>query len=127
MPSDLAKKKAAKKKEAAKARQRSKKPDDLNGEAEQPDTQTNGAESNGEQKTECWEFGDWLLLTMVVNETIVLYYMYWQVLPIWPRSWMNLSWQRQRHGPWQVFLPPTPTALMFTLAACRSPSMVKSF
>lgn len=53
MPSDLAKKKAAKKKEAAKARQRSKKPDELNGEAEQPDAQTNGAESNGERKTEC--------------------------------------------------------------------------
>lgn len=52
MPSDLAKKKAAKKKEAAKARQRSKKPDELNGEAEQPDAPTNGAESNGERKTE---------------------------------------------------------------------------
>ncbi|CAG5896167.1 unnamed protein product [Menidia menidia] len=50
MPSDLAKKKAAKKKEAAKARQRTKKPEDLNeegGEGEQPETQRNGAESNG--------------------------------------------------------------------------------
>lgn len=51
MPSDLAKKKAAKKKEAAKARQRSKKPDEVNGEAEHPDTQQNGAESNGEKRT----------------------------------------------------------------------------
>lgn len=50
MPSDLAKKKAAKKKEAAKARQRSKKPEEVNGEAEYPDTQ-NGAESNGEKRT----------------------------------------------------------------------------
>uniref|UniRef100_A0A672I1H4 ATP-binding cassette sub-family F member 2 n=1 Tax=Salarias fasciatus TaxID=181472 RepID=A0A672I1H4_SALFA len=47
MPSDLAKKKAAKKKEAAKARQRTKKTDELNGEGEQPEAQTNGAESNG--------------------------------------------------------------------------------
>lgn len=48
MPSDLAKKKAAKKKEAAKARQRTKKADELNGEGDQPEAQTNGAESNGE-------------------------------------------------------------------------------
>uniref|UniRef100_A0A7N8XCN0 ATP-binding cassette sub-family F member 2 n=1 Tax=Mastacembelus armatus TaxID=205130 RepID=A0A7N8XCN0_9TELE len=47
MPSDLAKKKAAKKKEAAKARQRTKKPDEVNEESEQPETQRNGAESNG--------------------------------------------------------------------------------
>ncbi|KAG7231191.1 hypothetical protein INR49_012022 [Caranx melampygus] len=47
MPSDLAKKKAAKKKEAAKARQRTKKPDEVNGDSEQPETQRNGAESNG--------------------------------------------------------------------------------
>lgn len=47
MPSDLAKKKAAKKKEAAKARQRTKKPDELNEEAE---AKTNGAESNGEKR-----------------------------------------------------------------------------
>uniref|UniRef100_A0A3B4U441 ATP-binding cassette, sub-family F (GCN20), member 2b n=1 Tax=Seriola dumerili TaxID=41447 RepID=A0A3B4U441_SERDU len=48
MPSDLAKKKAAKKKEAAKARQRTKKPDEVNEEGEQqPETQRNGAESNG--------------------------------------------------------------------------------
>lgn len=50
MPSDLAKKKAAKKKEAAKARQRSKKPDELNEEAEQLDALSNGAESNGEEE-----------------------------------------------------------------------------
>lgn len=48
MPSDLAKKKAAKKKEAAKARQRTKKTDELNGEGDQPEAQTNGAESNGQ-------------------------------------------------------------------------------
>lgn len=48
MPSDLAKKKAAKKKEAAKARQRTKKSDEVNGEGEQEETQQNGAESNGE-------------------------------------------------------------------------------
>lgn len=47
MPSDLAKKKAAKKKEAAKARQRTKKTDELNEEGDQPEVQTNGAESNG--------------------------------------------------------------------------------
>lgn len=54
MPSDLAKKKAAKKKEAAKARQRTKKPDEVNGESEQPEqeTQRNGAESNGERRTD---------------------------------------------------------------------------
>uniref|UniRef100_A0A3B4AK15 ATP-binding cassette sub-family F member 2 n=1 Tax=Periophthalmus magnuspinnatus TaxID=409849 RepID=A0A3B4AK15_9GOBI len=46
MPSDLAKKKAAKKKEAAKARQRTKKPEDVNGESEQPEAQENGAEIN---------------------------------------------------------------------------------
>lgn len=46
MPSDLAKKKAAKKKEAAKARQRTKKTEE---EGEQPETQLNGAESNGER------------------------------------------------------------------------------
>uniref|UniRef100_A0A7N8YFF1 ATP-binding cassette sub-family F member 2 n=1 Tax=Mastacembelus armatus TaxID=205130 RepID=A0A7N8YFF1_9TELE len=50
MPSDLAKKKAAKKKEAAKARQRTKKPDEVNEESEQPETQRNGAESNGERR-----------------------------------------------------------------------------
>lgn len=49
MPSDLAKKKAAKKKEAAKARQRTKKSDEVNGEDDQPETQSNGAESNGER------------------------------------------------------------------------------
>lgn len=48
MPSDLAKKKAAKKKEAAKARQRTKKADEGNEEGEQAETQQNGAESNGE-------------------------------------------------------------------------------
>uniref|UniRef100_A0A1A7Y619 ATP-binding cassette sub-family F member 2 n=1 Tax=Iconisemion striatum TaxID=60296 RepID=A0A1A7Y619_9TELE len=48
MPSDLAKKKAAKKKEAAKARQRTKKSDELNGEGDQPETQENGAHSNGD-------------------------------------------------------------------------------
>lgn len=49
MPSDLAKKKAAKKKEAAKARQRTKRPDEEgNEDGEQPETQSNGAESNGE-------------------------------------------------------------------------------
>lgn len=49
MPSDLAKKKAAKKKEAAKARQRTKKPEDgVNGDAEKPEIQQNGAaEVNG--------------------------------------------------------------------------------
>lgn len=51
MPSDLAKKKAAKKKEAAKARQRTKKTEEVNGESEQ-EAQLNGAESNGEKKTE---------------------------------------------------------------------------
>lgn len=53
MPSDLAKKKAAKKKEAAKARQRTKKPEELNGEAgeaEQAEPQQNGADSNGERR-----------------------------------------------------------------------------
>ncbi|KAJ8336902.1 hypothetical protein SKAU_G00381220 [Synaphobranchus kaupii] len=44
MPSDLAKKKAAKKKEAAKARQR-KKPDEVNGEAEQAEGQESGEEN----------------------------------------------------------------------------------
>lgn len=49
MPSDLAKKKAAKKKEAAKARQRPKKAEEGNGEAEKPETQENGlSEVNGE-------------------------------------------------------------------------------
>lgn len=48
MPSDLAKKKAAKKKEAAKARQRAKKHDEVNGEGELPDSQVNGAVTNGE-------------------------------------------------------------------------------
>lgn len=49
MPSDLAKKKAAKKKEAAKARQRTKKPEDgVNGDAEKPEHQQNeAAEVNG--------------------------------------------------------------------------------
>lgn len=50
MPSDLAKKKAAKKKEAAKARQRTKKTDELNEEGDQPEAQTNGAESNGQNE-----------------------------------------------------------------------------
>lgn len=45
----MAKKKAAKKKEAAKARQRTKKTDELNGEGDQPEAQTNGAESNGRE------------------------------------------------------------------------------
>ena len=48
MPSDLAKKKAAKKKEAAKARQRTKKTDDGTEDAEQAETELNGAQSNGE-------------------------------------------------------------------------------
>ncbi|CAB1349552.1 unnamed protein product, partial [Coregonus sp. 'balchen'] len=48
MPSDLAKKKAAKKKEAAKARQaRTKKTDEFNGENDQPESQENGADING--------------------------------------------------------------------------------
>ncbi|XP_014882487.1 ATP-binding cassette sub-family F member 2-like [Poecilia latipinna] len=47
MPSDLAKKKAAKKKEAAKARQRPKKSEEVNGDGEQPEIQENGADSNG--------------------------------------------------------------------------------
>lgn len=47
MPSDLAKKKAQKKKEAAKSRQKAKKPGE-DGEGEKPDQgQQNGAESNG--------------------------------------------------------------------------------
>lgn len=50
MPSDLAKKKAAKKKEAAKARQRTKKSDEVNEEGDQPEAQCNGAESNGERR-----------------------------------------------------------------------------
>lgn len=49
MPSDLAKKKAAKKKEAAKARQRTKKADEINEEGEQAETQLNGAQSNGKR------------------------------------------------------------------------------
>lgn len=58
MPSDLAKKKAAKKKEAAKARQRSKKPDELNEEGEQAEPQQNGADSNGERRTPSgWSWG----------------------------------------------------------------------
>jgi len=48
MPSDLAKKKAAKKKEAAKARQRSKKHDEVNGDGELPDGQENCAVTDGE-------------------------------------------------------------------------------
>ncbi|XP_051559655.1 ATP-binding cassette, sub-family F, member 2b isoform X2 [Myxocyprinus asiaticus] len=48
MPSELAKKKAAKKKEAAKARQRVKKHEEANGEGEHPDGQVNGVMSNGE-------------------------------------------------------------------------------
>ena len=47
MPSDLAKKKAAKKKEAAKGRQRTKKSDEL--EDGEQELQTNGADSNGER------------------------------------------------------------------------------
>lgn len=52
MPSDLAKKKAAKKKESAKARQRTKKPEDgVNGDAEKPENQQNeAAEVNGKKK-----------------------------------------------------------------------------
>uniref|UniRef100_A0A3P9NHE9 ATP-binding cassette sub-family F member 2 n=1 Tax=Poecilia reticulata TaxID=8081 RepID=A0A3P9NHE9_POERE len=46
MPSDLAKKKAAKKKEAAKARQRPKKSEEVDGDGEQPEIQENGADSN---------------------------------------------------------------------------------
>lgn len=46
MPSDLAKKKAAKKKEAAKGRQK-KKPEEVNGEGEKPESQENGATANG--------------------------------------------------------------------------------
>lgn len=51
MPSDLAKKKAAKKKEAAKARQRTKKPEDgVDGDEEKPEDQQNGAaEFNGKR------------------------------------------------------------------------------
>lgn len=51
MPSDLAKKKAAKKKESAKARQRTKKPEDgVNGDAEKPENQQNeAAEVNGKK------------------------------------------------------------------------------
>uniref|UniRef100_A0A8C7L1R3 ATP-binding cassette sub-family F member 2 n=1 Tax=Oncorhynchus kisutch TaxID=8019 RepID=A0A8C7L1R3_ONCKI len=52
MPSDLAKKKAAKKKEAAKSRQAgTKKTDEFNGENDQPESQENGADSNGEDLT----------------------------------------------------------------------------
>ncbi|XP_018621140.1 ATP-binding cassette sub-family F member 2-like isoform X3 [Scleropages formosus] len=47
MPSDLAKKKAAKKKEAAKVRQRAKKQDEVNGENDKPDTLENLPEHNG--------------------------------------------------------------------------------
>uniref|UniRef100_A0A8C8EXC0 ABC transporter domain-containing protein n=1 Tax=Oncorhynchus tshawytscha TaxID=74940 RepID=A0A8C8EXC0_ONCTS len=51
MPSDLAKKKAAKKKEAAKSRQAgTKKTDEFNGENDQPESQENGADSNGERR-----------------------------------------------------------------------------
>lgn len=52
MPSDLAKKKAAKKKEAAKARQRPKKSEEVevNGDCEQQECQENEADSNGERK-----------------------------------------------------------------------------
>ncbi|KAI4806484.1 ATP-binding cassette, sub-family F, member 2b [Pseudochaenichthys georgianus] len=46
MPSDLAKKKAAKKKEAAKGRGRTKKTDELE-DGDQPEAQSNGAQSNG--------------------------------------------------------------------------------
>ena len=52
MPSDLAKKKAAKKKEAAKARQRTKKTDELDGDGEQQEAQLNGADSNGKRRTD---------------------------------------------------------------------------
>lgn len=48
MPSDLAKKKAAKKKEAAKGRQRTKKPEEVK-DGDQAEVQSNGAESNGEK------------------------------------------------------------------------------
>lgn len=54
MPSDLAKKKAAKKKEAAKARQRTKKPEEtngVNGESEKPESQENGAADDGKTST----------------------------------------------------------------------------
>lgn len=67
MPSDLAKKKAAKKKEAAKARQRTKKPEELNGEAEHPDTQQNGAESNGEERSPLKSCLDLMCQSEVVN------------------------------------------------------------
>uniref|UniRef100_A0A8C9U3X2 ATP-binding cassette sub-family F member 2 n=1 Tax=Scleropages formosus TaxID=113540 RepID=A0A8C9U3X2_SCLFO len=50
MPSDLAKKKAAKKKEAAKVRQRAKKQDEVNGENDKPDTLENLPEHNGETR-----------------------------------------------------------------------------
>ena len=56
MPSDLAKKKAVKKKEAAKARQRTKKPDEMSEESEQTENQENGAETNGERKKVCLSF-----------------------------------------------------------------------
>ncbi|XP_042584025.1 ATP-binding cassette, sub-family F, member 2b [Cyprinus carpio] len=62
MPSDLAKKKAAKKKEAAKARQRVKKHDDVNGEGELQDAQVNGAVTNGETN------GDVAALTKELDE-----------------------------------------------------------
>uniref|UniRef100_A0A9J8BAX8 ATP-binding cassette, sub-family F (GCN20), member 2b n=1 Tax=Cyprinus carpio carpio TaxID=630221 RepID=A0A9J8BAX8_CYPCA len=62
MPSDLAKKKAAKKKEAAKARQRVKKHDDVNGEGELQDGQVNGAVTNGETN------GDVAALTKELDE-----------------------------------------------------------
>ena len=51
MPSDLAKKKAAK------ARQRTKKTDDVNEETEQPETQQNGAVSNGKRNPHHTETG----------------------------------------------------------------------
>lgn len=67
MPSDLAKKKAAKKKEAAKARQRSKKPEEASEEAEHPDTQQNGAETNGKKRTHSKHFSDQMCQSELVN------------------------------------------------------------
>uniref|UniRef100_A0A674BMY2 ATP binding cassette subfamily F member 2 n=1 Tax=Salmo trutta TaxID=8032 RepID=A0A674BMY2_SALTR len=57
MPSDLAKKKAAKKKEAAKSRQaRTKKTDEFNGENDQPESQENGADRVASLTKELDEF-----------------------------------------------------------------------
>lgn len=68
MPSDLAKKKAAKKKEAAKARQRPRKGHEENGDAatepqvaEERNDEVNGEETTGELR-ERWVLGWWLRL-----------------------------------------------------------------